>query len=366
MNTFKTTRDMILQRIRDEVYMPGKPIDSIRSLARMGNTSTLTVSRAITQLVSEGFLRKNERGREYLVTPGRGQHKTQSSTVGLLFYLTPGANPYDDVKYAPMLAHLQGELFRLRRQHMILEGRVSTKVKGHPGFMAPADVSEHGFEAVLVHGIYDARYLSQIAAHYPRMVVLDMDTSDLGVDCVAFDNLKSSVSMVQKLAAKGAKRIAYIGGPFPPEEPWENRVYYDPSARERYDGWRIGMTAAGLDDDPSLVLFSHRRDSKHALDHIMGFLAGKERIDAIVTEFPVTVAEAFKRLGIKPGDIPVASWAMSEDADKASSVHTIRAVCSYEEMGRQGTELLVRRLNEPECAIERRLVPAKILEINHP
>jgi DNA-binding LacI/PurR family transcriptional regulator len=330
----------------------------------MGNTSTLTVSRAITQLVSEGFLRKNERGREYLVTPGRGQLEPRTTTVGLLFYLTPGSNPYEDPKYAAMLPHLQGELFRLQRQHIILEGRVSTKAKGHPGFMAPADVAEHGFEAVLVHGIYDARYLSQIASHYPRMVVLDMDTSDLGVDCVAFDNLKSAATMVQMLAAKGAKRIAYAGGPFPPEEPWENRVYYDPAARERYDGWRLGMAAAGLDDDPSLFTSSHRRDSQHVLDHVTELLAGKKRIDAILTKFPETAAKAFKRLGIMPGDIPVAGWEAGEDPGRANPVLTIRAVCSYEEMGRQGTELLVRRLAEPERAIERRLVSPRILEGN--
>ncbi|WOO43430.1 LacI family DNA-binding transcriptional regulator [Rubellicoccus peritrichatus] len=77
----------------------------------------------------------------------------------------------------------------------------------------------------------------------PVIIAGNIQTS-LPVDRIIIQNQDAVTKAVSYLAKTGKKRIAFLGGP---------KEHY--AIRERYDGYRDGISQSGLTEDPALVSF---------------------------------------------------------------------------------------------------------------
>lgn len=136
-------------------------------------------------------------------------------------------------------------------------------------------------------------------------VYLDMRSqSDQSV--IAIDNYGGARVAAEHLASHGRTHIAHIGGPVGA-----------PGADERYEGWRDGLTALGLEADPRLV----RRGE---FSRLGGFDSGIELLNLPTPPDAVFVSSDVQALGLLsaarklhvsiPADLAVISFDGTEDA----------------------------------------------------
>ncbi len=355
MNTYRAVQDLILERIERKEYGPGMQIDSFRTLARAADTTIVTVLRALTNLVAQGHLR-HEAGRGYFVETASGP-ATPAKTVGILVNFTGKEIAGNVPVLRQIVPTISAAMINQGRPFLILNG-VDNK---ESSFVMPENIAAHRMDGLFVFSIYDYRYLADLSRAQPGVVALDVDASDCGVDCIAFDNAGSALKMVLRLATLGARRIAYVGGPLAPKSDWRSRRFFDPAARLRHDGWRLGLQAAGLPYDPALCAPVSWRDGEHASEAVRGLLAGGARPDAILAENPAAVLQTLAKAGVPPGSIRVAGWSQNEGEGLIPGLDMV-ARCDMEELFAAGIELLAQRLAHPDCGVQRRVLEPRIVE----
>ncbi len=261
MSDHQKVRKAIIERINNGSYQPGKPIDSLRNVARSTGSSIGTVGRAITHLVTEGYLQPR-RGKRFVVGDRSAGAAADLRTVGLLSTNVPA---FPDTEAHGMFRDattaIQIELDRHGAATLLVSATRWLGEVRKRAYLEIDELAEKGLQGLLVLGVYDVTYLKKLQAKIPVVVALDVDAGNEGVDSVAFDNRMSAAVLVKKLVEMGARRIAFAGGPTAPSREGDSVDLYDPCAKERYDGWRIGMHTAGLNPDPSLAAFAPRRGS---------------------------------------------------------------------------------------------------------
>jgi len=361
MRTFRDVENAILEAVRDGTYPPGARVGSIRELALAHQTSKVTVSRALKGLEEGGRLERGP-GRGYFVPQDGTCGASREETIGLLLGCRDGDRPMKalPLELRAILSVVQELMMAQKRSVLAMGGLVDSG--GKPVELPIDAVRPRRLRGLLVAMIYRVKYLVELSAVQQSVAVLDMDASDLGLDSVAFDNVGSAAMMVRLLVSDGARRIAFVGGPFPSSAKMETVDEYDPCARERLDGWRVGHLTAGVEIDPSLIRLTGDRDAGTFRQAISEMLAEGVRPDAIMTEIPAAAAAALADAGLQPDQIAIAGWTTAATA--AERVKTVRytALCDFERMGKLGVEMLTRRLEQPERPVERSLIFPTIVD----
>jgi LacI family transcriptional regulator len=101
----------------------------------------------------------------------------------------------------------------------------------------------------------DHRYLERELDAGIGIVFVDRPAHGLDIDSVMVDHLGGARAGVAHLIAAGHRRIGYLG---------DRRNIY--SARQRLDGYRLALAAAGIPDDPALVRMDVRGASLAAAE----------------------------------------------------------------------------------------------------
>jgi DNA-binding LacI/PurR family transcriptional regulator len=314
--------------------------------------------RAVNQLVKEGHLR-TEQGKGYYVDSPLARSREGRRVVGFLLGAAEGQDPRSNFagrRYLEVLPFLQQACLNRERALMTFGGLVG-KGPATP-YLSPDELKPYDLEAVLVLGIYDLRYLMSLSAAQQSLVALDVDAADLGIDSILFDHLASGVAMVKELARRGARRIAFVGGPFAPLRPGGASLEsgYDACTRERYDAWRAGMRASGLPfDDPQLLYVTGDRSDAETRRATRRLLEQAVRPDAILAEQPKSVHLALKDAGEDALGIPVAGWASPEVFRSRHQHFELCSIGGFEAVGPAAVEVLEERLEKPRGPVQRRL-----------
>jgi DNA-binding LacI/PurR family transcriptional regulator len=354
----------ILNLITERNYKSGDRLDPIRSLAQELDTSKYTMNHALKELADKGILYQKDGKRGYFIARSSKRITNENKTVGLVLGILKNQDPtqypfsmfYDSIPI--MQQTLLGEHIAL----LSLGGLIHEK--GNASLIAPESILSRDLDGMLLFGIYNFRFISRLAAEQEAIIALDIDTTDIFVDCVCFDNITSSVTMVKHLAEQGAERIAFLGGPFPPLKERVNQNYYDPCAHERFDGWRAGMCAAGLKIDPDLICINPIREAGSVADRAEFLLNSKERPDAIVTESSHAVIQAMKKKGIAPGEIKLAGWAsgdIGKNLEHLSPYIDVVSVIDYQKLALKGVEFMLWRMENPDEQVKRELLSPAVV-----
>lgn len=190
---------------------------------------------------------------------------------------------------------------------------------------------------------------ADVAAGLP-VVCVDRVPRGLDVDCVTIDNTGGTRAGVEHLLRRGHRRIAFLGD-----------LPTIPTARERHEGWRLALEAAGVAPDPALV-----RDGIRT-----GAGAGRALAELLRLPDPPTAVFAARNVltvgclhalrGDLPGPAPeVAGFDDVELLDLLEPRTTVVRQ-DVEAVGRAAAELLEHRLAVHDGPVRHVVVPAELV-----
>src|SRR5215217_9794055 len=173
----------------------------------------------------------------------------------------------------------------------------------------------------------DHRYLSTA-----RTVFLDRPPGGIDADTVLLDNLGGARSAVEHLIAHGHTRIACIAD--------AAELY---PARERLAGYRDALRAAGLEEDPSLVMTGNRDvgAAQAAVEHLLG-LPDRRRPTAIFAANNRNTVGALHALAARPRAVALVGF---DDFELADLLGTSVVRADPWRLGEQAAALAFARLD---------------------
>lgn len=281
MPKFARVREAIRKQIAEGVYTPGLRLPSQNELAKTMRVNHLTVRRALQDLVGEGLIVRRRGSGTYVserragpLPPGRRLR------VALLYHDALNERRYRERMLgrvaAGMLAELGmpgrtpefrkvGERENTRAFCGSPDGAVSFECIGeswHSYERRPnlAEIDFDAYDAVLALSIIEDDWLQVLVKSGRPVVIVDYVSEKLAgaADQVFFDPLHGYRAAVLHLAAKGLRRIHFVGcnlyvpapSPGMEHDEWvayvRTRMRVDPDSYLRMNAWRQAMHECGL------------------------------------------------------------------------------------------------------------------------
>jgi len=216
---------------------------TIRDVARRLNLSITTVSRALdgyTDVAEETRRRVIETAQEMGYAPNRAARQLRRQRADTIGYVVPSNGlPFTDPFFAEFIAGLGDET-----AHNGFDLLITTAVEAttdrliYERWVHSRKVD--GFILNRLH-LYDWR-VQFLAQQNMPFVALERSLDAVNYPGIDVDNRECMRELVEFLAAKGRRRIAYIGSS-------EDLVIQ----AERFEGDRQGLQSAGLEFDPQRV-----------------------------------------------------------------------------------------------------------------
>ena len=270
-------------------------------IARMAGVSISTVSRA---LAGNPLIPKTLRDQIVQIAQTHGYVVNQSArslrlrktdTIGVIIPLAHEAGQLiSDPFFLEMVGRLADEI--TRRNYSVLLNKV---IVTEPGWLDRIIQSHRADGLVLIGQSNQHDALNVIADSYKPMVVWGAQLPGQRYCAVGSDNVEGGRLAVAHLAARGRKRIAFLGAIDAPE------------AAQRFDGYKKGLAEAGLAFDPELVVpVPYTMDE--AQQAVTAFLAQGVPFDAAFAFSDVIALAAIGALGevgrTVPGDVAVVGF----------------------------------------------------------
>ncbi|MGA4506659.1 LacI family DNA-binding transcriptional regulator [Propionibacteriaceae bacterium G1746] len=198
----------------------------------------------------------------------------------------------------------------------------------------------HGYvDGLIISPLRPTEKLVAAIAGAPRPIVaIGQLPTGIPVDTVRVDSGAAAAAVVRHLDDQGCRRIGFINGPADTNP-----------GRRRLDGYRAGISAAGLEDDAQLIESAPNFDFQGGLDATAKLLA-RTHVDGLfcaTDTLAVGAIKALTNLGLSvPGDVAVASIDNTELADLITPALTSIDLMASER-ATAATELLLDRLQHP-------------------
>ncbi|MDA3881431.1 MAG: LacI family DNA-binding transcriptional regulator [Prolixibacteraceae bacterium] len=180
-------------------------------------------------------------------------------------------------------------------------------------------------------------HLERVLSHHIPLVMFDRIADELDVSMVENDDVSGSYDLTKHILAKGAKTIAWIGGPR------SSNIY-----QNRYNGYKKALEEAGI-NPKAMTCFEGSITLDSALDFIRPFIEKNKNNmpDAIFSAsdyMAMGVIQGLQEAGYKiPEDIMIAGYSNEPFAELISPKLTTVDQFS-EEMGRATAKLLLEEI----------------------
>lgn len=318
-------QQLILERVNESA--PAQLL-STRELAREFAVSETTIRRDFQSLAADGLLLRQYGGAH----TSRVAPAARQGQIGVL--LLSRIDKYRDPFYNMVLEGVDKALDRLGYQLAFVKTlhEISTTAQ-----------AEHLLDAYAIQGIILLGAISTDSINYLRghlaPIVSVHDQHELDDDLIMFDGERGMRMMVEHLAQSGRRRLGYVAG------------YAD----IRYAGFREGLEACGLDNDPRLHQILEPGPSGWAPDlgerGARNLIAGGLNPDAIVCasdRLAIGAMGWLQQRGYRvPDDIAVTGFDNIPDSQftfpALTTVHVHKVL-----LGRLAAERLVRRIEDPD------------------
>jgi len=208
---------------------------------------------------------------------------------------------------------------------------------------------QRGVEGLLiVPASHDHRYLTADLARGVRVVFLDRTPGGIEADAVVSENRAGARRAVDHLISYGHRRIAFLGDPLELE-----------TSSDRYQGYQDALEAAGIPLDELFVnLHSHTVDAADAaMRDLLALSQPPTAVFAQNNRNCIGALRAMQSLGVQ---LAVVGF---DDFELATLLPVPVTVVANDphEMGRQGAELLFHRLAGGSGALQRRVIPGRLI-----
>ena len=266
---------------------------------------------------------------------------TQSGIVGVV------ANDLTNPFYAEIAAAIEHHLAEAGRT--VLLANTNDSLTRQDAFVAKA--REYNADGLVVTPAVDTppEFIRRMRRWHMPVVLVARTVPGIEVDFVAAAYRDGMLQATTHLLALGHRRIAVVGLP-------ERTT----TAKERLDGYREGLTHAGVPFDPSLVLAcAATREGGMAAVNVL--LAGARRPTAAICYNDIVAFGVL--LGLRARNVePGAGFSVVgfDDVAEASlwrpALTTVSV--SRQEIGAAATRLLLRRISHPNAPAETVRPPA--------
>jgi LacI family transcriptional regulator len=306
---------------------------TIKDVARLSGVSSMTVSRVIngSERVRPVTRQRVERAiAELGYVPSRLARGLIRQKTGTLAMIVPDvANPFftlivrgaEDVArragYRIILCDTRADL-AIERE--VIEEMIAHRVEG----IAIAPVSDRS-----------RGHLERLARFGVQFVLIDRTVPGVESDVVVGDSLGGARRLVEHLISHGHRRIGFI-----------TESDDVSTARDRRQGYLAALAAAGVELDPSLIVYS-TVDPPGGFDGMRLLLELAEPPTAVFTVnnlVAVGAIEAVRAHNLEvPDDVALVCY---DDIEYASRLYPFLTVMSQpaETLGKLGTQLLLERI----------------------
>ena len=328
---------------------------TIRDLANRLNLSITQVSRALSGYsdVSDATREKvTQAAREMGYEPSYAARQLRRKRADAIGYILPTSSPrFSDPFYANFLTGLCDEAAKHQIDLVVASCPPESELEEtmYQRWSQSTRVDGIVINRVRIHD-WRVDYLAQ---NQMPFVTLGIPESNHEFPAIQVNERGGFERMALHLKEKGHKRIAFIGGP--PELVIQ---------RERFAGYKQGLSAAGLDYDDGLVIEGNLTEDGgyNAARKLLGGVNPPTAIMACNDQSAIGAMRAAKEGGCKIGErFSVTGYDGIREAEYADPPLTTLYQPTYE-IARQLTAMLVNLINhEPISPLHRQIEPELII-----
>lgn len=191
--------------------------------------------------------------------------------------------------------------------------------------------------------------------HQIPLVAMDRIPDDIEVDTVLVNNIEASRIITETIAGKGYNRIGFIGGNMDLT-----------SAKERYEGYRQGLTMCGIPYDPEIVQFGdfHIQSGEDCARRLLEAPRPPEYIYVANHYMHIGAVRFLMRLFRRKGSgIPRIASFDEMEVTAALGFSEISVAQPMEKIGRKAASLLLNRINNTRTAVPEVVrLPANLID----
>ncbi|MHC4916003.1 MAG: substrate-binding domain-containing protein [Planctomycetota bacterium] len=327
--------DELRERIRAGEWPPGKTLPSLRRLASDFGVSDYTVRLALDELKREEILRVNARRRTVVArVPGS---RRRSADGPVLVVISERLDRVIDGTHAAQL--LRGILEGVQELDAAMLLVHGTRFRRQ----VPLDALDYPVRGIVLQG----RFRDEVLERYGKLglpvVMADRPPGEWELHAACVDNVRAAHDATTRLIRMGHRRLAFV------RFVQLSLADIDPDSREREEGFRTAVEAAGLPEEagPVFTAFSERATRR---PFTLDLLAAEPRITAVLSADPkraATLAAAAEERGLSvPGDLSIAAF----QPRSGEPAHFAGPVADFEEIGRQAVLLLRQPKSPPKTA----------------
>lgn len=239
---YQQLKQMLVEQIDAGRYAPGARIASENELVREYGVSKHTVLKALTELVNEGVLYR-EQGRGTFVAGTTGRRAVATTSTGAIGVVVPILG--GELTLSPAFRALAGISHEAEaaspKRHLLLNNST-----GDPGREADQleELRRERVVGVLLYPCFNSGPRTVTALNRLRregipFVLIDHALSESPADFVGTDDRKGAALLTEHLIAQGHQRIAHVT---------LQKTWYRDSApaQDRFTGYRDALQAAGV------------------------------------------------------------------------------------------------------------------------
>lgn len=366
LHPYQKIATQILQRILSGEFEAGDQLVPVRSFAKQYRVSIFTVGKALDLLREQGHVEKRNRSGVFVTEPTT--KRTMGSRVGILVPHLPSQVAGSFLRTG--LEHIQQELMETGNQVSVHACYWHSQANKTVAYIPASEFARSGLDLLVLGGIYDFHYCSDLARLGLPIVAMDVDVSSLGIDSVFFDNHSAAFELTRLLLDKGHREIAFVGGPLPirfaalhEPDARSTSSLYDPVAMQRVDGYRSAMRTFAPDLSIHVFHSPRTRSPEDYMETAAEALKSVPGLTAIVSERSLPLgdlgAERVENVFFQP-EVP-------RDGETPPGTNVpAYAVCDFENLGRATGNAIQERLRDPTQPIQRLTVSVPVRSLRNP
>jgi len=334
VSRYQQVREILRQEIIEQNMKPGQRLAPERELAERFGVSRFTVCRALSVLVQEGLLVRQQGNGTFVANRRERPTVLKTQTIALIIPLLSHMRmPAEIVKglsqairrkdYSLLLADTcksilteAREIEKLKREHV--DGLV----------IWPLDIDPN------------AELLRDLFYTGPPFVLVDRFFEDIPTDFVVTDNFWGAYEATRILIGRGHRRIAHF----------TSVVAQNTAILHRRQGYEKALADHDVQVDPNLVCPPVIGDSGINYKHTLAFLRqGPDPVTAIFAlndAYAWAAYRAVQELGLNvPGDVEIATFFDETGEMDGINIPFVRVVQAKYEMGLRAGEILLDRID---------------------
>ncbi|MFW6456813.1 MAG: GntR family transcriptional regulator [Planctomycetota bacterium] len=349
---YEQLENLLRGQIQKGEYNPGDKIATICDLVDEHDVSKITVRRALSDLVKEGYLRAIPGRGTFVRDPSERQAARKDKFVGILFR-TKLTEPFMAGIYHGIVEELESHGYWSLLAHSSHNAQVEAdKLQ---------EFKEKGVEGVIVNptpvnrtsAVNDS--LSEIIESGTPTVFVDIKVPRFDVDLVTSDNCGGGYLAARHLLDLGHRRIGFIGD------------VDSSTVRDRLEGYKRALAEEGVSFDELLVKRSYIdfRNEKSGCRNTKELLHMADAPTAIMTStdsIALGVYQACYELGIEvPDDLSVVGY---DNLPYSKSLLPPLTTIDQpkHDMGRKAGELLLDRMQGEEGESREVILDSELVE----